>query len=63
MNRIGAIFQINYFLKRDLMTTKYLAVSFVDFQKKIDFIHKIGEFLLEKALVTLKKTCFPSFIL
>ncbi len=35
--------------------TKYLAVSIVFFQKKINFIHKIGDFLLEKALVTLKK--------
>jgi hypothetical protein len=33
MNRIGAIFQINYFLKRDLMITKYLAVSIFFFQK------------------------------
>jgi hypothetical protein len=37
------------------MTTKYLAVSLVFFPKKSNFIHKIGEFLLEKAVVTLRK--------
>ncbi len=63
MNIIGAIFQINYFLKRDLMTTKYLAVSIVVFQKEFNLIHKIVDFLLEKALCYTEKTCFPSFIL
>lgn len=63
MNRIGAIFQINCFLRRDLMTTKYLAVSIV-FSPKIFFFYSQNWWISAgKSTCYTEKTCFPSFIL